>query len=138
MQLPCISYSEILKTPTSNFPRFQPKMRVTANINKNWKQKRKKRNLSNAQFRKVLQESFKGNRKATSSRNCESTQLSRHACRMWPAHSARSLLALTFPGLVLTDVTLKSGCEPTSPSEWCFHGDRRGLLPHPPEKPCNL
>lgn len=42
MQFPCISYSAILKTFISNFPNSQPKIGVTANINKNWMQQRKK------------------------------------------------------------------------------------------------
>lgn len=58
MQFPCISYSEILKSPISNFPSFQPNIRVTANVNKNWMPKRKEEtevmDKSEKYFRKIL------------------------------------------------------------------------------------
>lgn len=80
MQFPCISYSEILKTPISNFPSFQTKIGVTANVNKTGHKRGKKK--ADVQVRKASQGKFKGNTKHTSSRDIKRTTVKQMACEL--------------------------------------------------------
>lgn len=86
---------------------------------------------------KYVRKHLKATERAQADSISNARQLSRrrvswHVCRMWPAHSVSSCCLSHFRPQA--DVTLKSGCEPTSPSAWCFHGRGKTTSPFPRQK----